>query len=98
MSQRDFQSTTVVLNADGLKLALKWLLDRVDWSSVRPCDERSARLYCKVVNIGRATALSLHSPPPQQSVIDVVLGRLAQLVRAPFLHSGCRGFESLIAQ
>ncbi len=24
-------------------------------------------------------------------------GRLAQLVRAPFLHSGCRGFESLIA-
>ncbi len=25
-------------------------------------------------------------------------GRLAQLVRAPLLHSGCRGFESLIAQ
>src|SRR5262245_50321625 len=25
-------------------------------------------------------------------------GRLAQLVRAPCLHRGCRGFESLIAQ
>ena len=35
ISHRDFQSTTVVLNADGLKLALKWLLDRVDWLSVR---------------------------------------------------------------
>ena len=26
-----------------------------------------------------------------------VLGRLAQLVRAPALHVGCRGFESSIA-
>ena len=34
MSHRDFQSTTVVLNADCLKLALNWLLVRVDWSSV----------------------------------------------------------------
>ena len=25
------------------------------------------------------------------------IGRLAQLVRAPCLHRGCRGFESLIA-
>ena len=25
------------------------------------------------------------------------MGRLAQLVRAPALHAGCRGFESLTA-
>ena len=35
MSHRDFKSTTVAWNADCLKLALKGLLDRVDWSSVR---------------------------------------------------------------
>ena len=35
MSHRDFKSMTVVLNADCLTLALKGLLDRVDWSSVR---------------------------------------------------------------
>lgn len=29
---------------------------------------------------------------------DTPSGQLAQLVRAPLLHSGCRGFESLIAQ
>ena len=34
MSHRDCKSTTVVLNADCLKLALNWLLVRVDWSSV----------------------------------------------------------------
>lgn len=34
MSHRDFKSKTVVLNADCLKLALQWLLDRIDWSSV----------------------------------------------------------------
>src|SRR3954452_4542007 len=28
---------------------------------------------------------------------DAVPGRLAQLVRAPRLHRGCRGFESLTA-
>ena len=26
-----------------------------------------------------------------------VVGRIAQLVRAPALHAGCRGFESLFA-
>ena len=34
MSHRDCKSMTVVLNADCLKLALNWLLARIDWSSV----------------------------------------------------------------
>ena len=35
--------------------------------------------------------------PYQQgaSLLSAVDGRLAQLVRAPRLHRGCRGFESL---
>jgi mttA/Hcf106 family len=34
MSLRDFKSTTVGLNANGLKLSRQWLLGRIDGSSV----------------------------------------------------------------
>ena len=47
------------------------------------------------------------APPDQNTVTTLTVpseftkmppsGQLAQLVRAPLLHSGCRGFESLIA-
>src|ERR1700686_3407259 len=36
-------------------------------------------------------------PPPPIHLEESHQGRLAQLVRAPRLHRGCRGFESLTA-
>ena len=35
--------------------------------------------------------------PARASLVRAFAGRIAQLVRAPALHAGCRGFESLFA-
>ena len=74
------------------------VLDQASLPQVPPESTQATRLAPE-----RLTSLMPRSPAFPTVVrraaepYNVRVGRLAQLVRAPALHAGCRGFESLIA-
>ena len=84
-------STSLLYVIDSTLLAFLWKIQRID-TQITPF---FTHLLWKEPLLGSATHVEAVAGNEYCTV--ELCGRLAQLVRAPPLHGGCRGFESLIA-
>ena len=84
-------STSPLYVIDSTLLAFLWKIQRID-TQITPF---FTHLLWKEPLLGSATHVEAVAGNEYCTV--ELCGRLAQLVRAPPLHGGCRGFESLIA-